>query len=118
MLDSLFGFLFCGFLSFSILFVFCLCVICLVMIGSLDCQFVIDSSVSYRNRISKKNRQHNGQKKKYNRTNNDLQIIHIKLKIEYHEYLNKMVNKYVSYHVTFIHCVTEGESFITIIYHH
>ena len=33
-------------------------------------------------RISKKNRQHNGQKKKYKRTNNDLQNIHIKLKIE------------------------------------
>ena len=33
-------------------------------------------------RISKKNRQHNGQKKKYKRTNNDLQIIHIKLKTE------------------------------------
>jgi len=32
-------------------------------------------------RISKKNRQHNGQKKKYKRTN-DLQNIHIKLKIE------------------------------------
>ena len=32
--------------------------------------------------ISKKNRQHNGQKKKYKRTNNDLQNIHIKLKIE------------------------------------
>ena len=30
----------------------------------------------------KKNRQHNGQKKKYKRTNNDLQNIHIKLKIE------------------------------------
>ena len=29
-------------------------------------------------RISKKNRQHNGQKKKYKRTNNDLQNIHIK----------------------------------------
>jgi hypothetical protein len=29
----------------------------------------------------KKNR-HNGQKKKYKRTNNDLQSIHIKLKIE------------------------------------
>jgi len=29
-----------------------------------------------------KNRQHNGQKKKYKRTNNDLQNIHIKLKIE------------------------------------
>ena len=36
-------------------------------------------------RKSKKNRQHNGQKKKYKRTNNDLQNIHIKLKIEYHE---------------------------------
>ena len=31
-------------------------------------------------RISKKNRQHNGQRKKYKRTNNDLQNIHIKLK--------------------------------------
>ena len=29
-------------------------------------------------RISKKNIQHNGQKKKYKRTNNDLQNIHIK----------------------------------------
>jgi len=33
-------------------------------------------------RISKKNRQHKDQKKKYKRTNNDLQSIHIKLKIE------------------------------------
>jgi hypothetical protein len=33
-------------------------------------------------RISKKIRQHNGQQKKYKRTNNDLQDIHIKLKIE------------------------------------
>ena len=33
-------------------------------------------------RILKKNRHHNGQKKKYKRTNNDLQNIHIKLKIE------------------------------------
>ena len=33
-------------------------------------------------RISKKNRQHNGQKKKYKRTNKNLQNIHIKLKIE------------------------------------
>jgi hypothetical protein len=32
--------------------------------------------------ISKKNRQHNGKKKEYKRTNNDLQNIHIKLKIE------------------------------------
>ena len=29
-----------------------------------------------------KNKQHNDQKKKYKRTNNDLQNIHIKLKIE------------------------------------
>ena len=33
-------------------------------------------------RMTKKNRQHNGQKKRYKRTNNDLQNIHIKLKIE------------------------------------
>jgi len=33
-------------------------------------------------RMSKKTRQDNGQKKKYKRTNNDLQNIHIKLKIE------------------------------------
>ena len=32
--------------------------------------------------ISKKNKQHNGQKKKDKRTNSDLQNIHIKLKIE------------------------------------
>jgi hypothetical protein len=32
--------------------------------------------------ISKKSIQHNGQKKRYKRTNNDLQNIHIKLKIE------------------------------------
>ena len=32
-----------------------------------------------------KNRQHNGQKKKDKSTNNDLQNIHIKLKVEQHE---------------------------------
>ena len=32
--------------------------------------------------ISKKNRQYNGLKRKYKRTNNDLQHIHIKLKNE------------------------------------
>jgi hypothetical protein len=37
---------------------------------------------SERIRITKKNRQHNGQKKINKRTNNDLQNIHIKLKIE------------------------------------
>ena len=44
-----------------------------------------DTKGVIRIRISKKNRQHNGQKKKYKRTNNDLQNIHIKLKIEQHE---------------------------------
>jgi hypothetical protein len=44
-----------------------------------------DSKGAIRIRISKKNGQHNGQKKKYKRTNNDLQNIHIKLKIEKHE---------------------------------
>jgi hypothetical protein len=41
-----------------------------------------DTNEVIRIRISKKNRQHNDQKKKYKRTNNDLQNIHIKLKIE------------------------------------
>ena len=41
-----------------------------------------DTKRVIRIRISKKNRQHNGQKKKEKRTNNDLQNIHIKLKIE------------------------------------
>jgi hypothetical protein len=41
-----------------------------------------DTKGVIRSRKSKKNRQHNGQKKKYKRTNNDLQSIHIELKIE------------------------------------
>jgi hypothetical protein len=36
----------------------------------------------FRGRISKKDRQHDDLKNKYKRTNNDLQNIHIKLKIE------------------------------------
>jgi hypothetical protein len=36
-----------------------------------------DTKGVIRIRISKKNRQHNGQKKKYKRTNNDLQNIHV-----------------------------------------
>jgi hypothetical protein len=44
-----------------------------------------DTKGAIRIRTSKKNRQHNGQKKKYKRTNSDQQNIHIKLKIEYHE---------------------------------
>jgi hypothetical protein len=39
-----------------------------------------DTKGVIRIRISKKNRQHNGQKKKYKGTNNDLQNIYIKLK--------------------------------------
>jgi hypothetical protein len=45
-------------------------------------EVLISPDTGARIRISKKNRQHNGQKKKYKRTNNDLQNIHIKLKIE------------------------------------
>ena len=41
-----------------------------------------DTKGLIRNRTSKQNRQHNDQKKKYKRTNNDLQNKHIKLKIE------------------------------------
>ena len=41
-----------------------------------------DTKRVIRIRMSKKNRQHNCQKKKYKKTNNDLQNIHIKLKIE------------------------------------
>ena len=44
-----------------------------------------DTEWVIRIRKSKKDKQHNGQKKKDKRTNNDLQNIHIKLKIEYHE---------------------------------
>jgi hypothetical protein len=36
-----------------------------------------DTKGEIRIRTSKKNRQHNGQKKKYKRTNNDLQNIHM-----------------------------------------
>jgi len=41
-----------------------------------------DTEEVIRIRISKKNKQHIGQMKKYKKTNNDLQNIHIKLKIE------------------------------------
>ena len=44
-----------------------------------------DTKGLIRIRISKKNRQHNGQKKINKRTNNNLQNIHIKQKIEKHE---------------------------------
>jgi len=41
-----------------------------------------DTKGVIRIRISKKNRQHYSQKKKYKRTNNDPQNIHVRLKIE------------------------------------
>jgi hypothetical protein len=41
-----------------------------------------DTKGEIRIRKSQKDRQHNGQKKKVTRTNNDLQSIHIKQKIE------------------------------------
>jgi hypothetical protein len=46
-----------------------------------------DTKGVIRIRILKKDRQHNGQKKKYKSTNNDLQNIYIKLKIELHVYV-------------------------------
>jgi len=44
-----------------------------------------DTKGVIRIRKLKTNRQHNGQMKKNKRTNNDLQNIHIKLKIEKHK---------------------------------
>ena len=41
-----------------------------------------DTKEVIRVRISENSIQHNGQEKKYKRTNNDLQNIHIKIKIE------------------------------------
>jgi hypothetical protein len=46
---------------------------------------VEDTKGVIRIRISKKNRQHNGQKKRDKRTNNDLQNTHIKLKLTLYE---------------------------------
>jgi hypothetical protein len=44
-----------------------------------------DTKGVIRIRKSKKNKRHNGWKKKYKRTDNDLQNMHIKLKTEKHE---------------------------------
>jgi len=49
---------------------------------NIACEEFEDTKGVIRIRISEKNRQQNGQKRKYKRTNNDLQNIHIKLKIE------------------------------------
>ena len=56
-----------------------------------------DTKGVIRIRKSKKNRQHNGQKKKYKRTNNDLQNIHIKLKIEYYKHEHSFQNDHYPY---------------------
>jgi hypothetical protein len=53
-----------------------------IILDSIVLEEFKDTKGAIRIRKSKKNRQHNGQKKKYKRTNNDLQNIHIKLKIE------------------------------------
>ena len=45
-----------------------------------------DTKGVIRIRKSKKDRKHNGHKKKSKRTNNDLQNIHITLKVENHEH--------------------------------
>jgi len=52
------------------------------VLSTIKWEKVEDTKGVIRIRISKKNRQDNGQKKKYKRTNNDQQNIHIKLKIE------------------------------------
>jgi hypothetical protein len=54
----------------------CVCYFCV------DKEEFEDTKGVIRIRISKTNREHNGQKEKYKRTNNDLQNINIKLKIE------------------------------------
>ena len=57
--------------------------LCNVEINVFDVQEEFeDTKGVIRIRITKKNRQHNGQKKKYKGTNNDLQNIQIKLKIK------------------------------------
>jgi len=60
-----------------------------------------DTKGVIRIRKSKKNRQHNGQKKKYHRTNNDLQNIHIQLKIELHEphYTPRQISTFMPCHI-------------------
>ena len=75
-------------LSCVLLWVFFVFVLCLVYLLLSFFDWPFDFSRKnlkkgvIRIRISKKNRQHNGQKKKYKKTNNDLQNIHIKQKIE------------------------------------
>ena len=80
--SSLWSFPRCSMMLVLLIFSF----LCLFM-TMVDCFLYIweefgDTKGVIRIHISKKNRQDNDQKKKYKRTNNDLQSIHIKLKIE------------------------------------
>jgi hypothetical protein len=59
-----------------------MCIWASILIDQITMEEFEDTKGAIRIGISKKNRQHNGQKKKYKRTNNDLQNIHIKLKID------------------------------------
>ena len=56
-----------------------------------------DNKVVIRIRKSKKNRKHNDQKRKGKRRNNDVQNIHIKLKIEYSQYQLIYIDKNIAY---------------------
>jgi len=51
-----------------------------------------DTKGVIRIRKSKKNRQHNGQKEKYKKTSNDLQNLHIKLKMSPFLVLSKNIS--------------------------
>ena len=68
--------------SLTFCVVFCQSLLLQTIVLSVLQEELEDTKGVIRNRISKKNRQHNDQKKKDKRTNNDLQNIHIKLKIE------------------------------------
>jgi hypothetical protein len=59
--------------------------LCIDLIYKICIEEFEDTKGVIRIRISTKNRQYNGQKIKYKRTNNDLQNIHIKPKIKQHE---------------------------------
>jgi hypothetical protein len=56
-----------------------------------------DTKATIRIRILKKNRQHNGQKKKYKRTNNNLQNIHNNSLLDFEKkYISQMLKTITS----------------------
>jgi len=59
-----------------------------------------DTKGAIRIRKTKKNRQHNGQKKKNKKTNNDLQNIHIKLNGTMRPIIIKYFHKIIWFHYT------------------